>query len=164
MPDYLKLKKSNCQNCYKCIRHCPVKSIRFQSSQAHIVKTSAFSAVSALSYVRRTQRIRNDVPIAEMFVKGECPVAVSLAPSFVANYPGVPSNDACGAQKLGFDRVEETAVGASVVKTEYERSLRASAERHHFHMLSLCQYACAEVLPGGSAVPCTCFVADAGAL
>ena len=38
MPDYLKLKKSNCQNCYKCIRHCPVKSIRFQSSQAHIVK------------------------------------------------------------------------------------------------------------------------------
>lgn len=37
MPECLKLKKSNCKNCYKCIRHCPVKSIRFSANQAHIV-------------------------------------------------------------------------------------------------------------------------------
>lgn len=98
-----------------------------------------------------------------MFVKGECPVAVSLAPSFVANYPGATIETMRAAlKKLGFDRVEETAVGASVVKTEYRKIIKERrAERHHFHMLPLCQYACAEVLPGGSAVPCTCFVADA---
>ena len=33
----LTLKKSNCKNCYKCIRHCPVKSIRFSGNQAHII-------------------------------------------------------------------------------------------------------------------------------
>ena len=33
----LRLKKSNCKNCYKCIRHCPVKSIRFSAGQAHII-------------------------------------------------------------------------------------------------------------------------------
>ena len=38
MPEVLKLKKSNCKNCYKCIRHCPVKSIRFSGNQAHIVE------------------------------------------------------------------------------------------------------------------------------
>ena len=37
MPEFLKLKKSNCKNCYKCIRHCPVKSIKFSGDQAHIV-------------------------------------------------------------------------------------------------------------------------------
>ena len=37
MPNCLTLKKSNCKNCYKCIRHCPVKSIRFSGNQAHIV-------------------------------------------------------------------------------------------------------------------------------
>ena len=37
MSDFLKLKKSNCKNCYKCIRNCPVKSIRFSGGQAHIV-------------------------------------------------------------------------------------------------------------------------------
>ena len=33
----LRLKKSNCKNCYKCIRNCPVKSIRFSDNQANIV-------------------------------------------------------------------------------------------------------------------------------
>ena len=37
MPNCLTLKKSNCKNCYKCIRHCPVKSIRFSGNQAHII-------------------------------------------------------------------------------------------------------------------------------
>ena len=34
MADCLTLKKSNCKNCYKCIRHCPVKSIRFSGNLA----------------------------------------------------------------------------------------------------------------------------------
>lgn len=37
MTDCLTLKKSNCKNCYKCIRHCPVKSIRFSGNQAYII-------------------------------------------------------------------------------------------------------------------------------
>ena len=38
MQGYLRLKESNCKNCYKCIRHCPVKSIKFSGNQAHIVE------------------------------------------------------------------------------------------------------------------------------
>ncbi|MEG1777875.1 MAG: 4Fe-4S binding protein, partial [Angelakisella sp.] len=37
MTEFLTLNKSNCKNCYKCIRHCPVKSIRFSAGQANIV-------------------------------------------------------------------------------------------------------------------------------
>ena len=37
MAEFLRLKKSNCKNCYKCIRNCPVKSIRFSAGQANIV-------------------------------------------------------------------------------------------------------------------------------
>ena len=137
MPDYLKLKKSNCQNCYKCIRHCPVKSIRFQSSQAHIVKDECILCGQCFVVCpQNAKEIRNDVPIAEMFVKGECPVAVSLAPSFVANYPGATIETMRAAlKKLGFDRVEETAVGASVVKTEYEKIIK---ERRQSVIISTC--------------------------
>ena len=137
MPDYLKLKKSNCQNCYKCIRHCPVKSIRFQSSQAHIVKDECILCGQCFVVCpQNAKEIRNDVPIAEMFVKGECPVAVSLAPSFVANYPGATIETMRAAlKKLGFDRVEETAVGASVVKTEYEKIIK---ERQQSVIISTC--------------------------
>ena len=37
MANCLTLKKSNCKNCYKCIRNCPVKAIRFSGNQAHII-------------------------------------------------------------------------------------------------------------------------------
>ena len=37
MPSCITLKKSNCKNCHKCIRNCPVKSIRFSAGQAHII-------------------------------------------------------------------------------------------------------------------------------
>ena len=30
-------KKANCKNCYKCLRNCPVKAIRFTSGQAEIM-------------------------------------------------------------------------------------------------------------------------------
>ena len=39
MPKYLTLKKMNCKNCYKCIRNCPVKAIRFSGNQAHIIES-----------------------------------------------------------------------------------------------------------------------------
>ena len=32
------LQKANCKNCYKCIKVCPVKSIRLASEQAQIIE------------------------------------------------------------------------------------------------------------------------------
>ena len=56
------------------------------------------------------------------------PVVVSLAPSFIANYEGVGIESMCEKPLKNFCRtiydVEETAVGATMVKREYERMLR----------------------------------------
>ena len=53
------------------------------------------------------------------------PVYVSVAPSFAAAFPGIGIDALEKAiQKLGFRAAEETAVGAAMVKTEYERILR----------------------------------------
>ena len=38
MKEILRLKKPNCKNCYKCIRHCPVKAIRFTAGQANVIE------------------------------------------------------------------------------------------------------------------------------
>lgn len=37
VPSVLNLKKSNCRNCHRCIRKCPVKAIRFTGHQARII-------------------------------------------------------------------------------------------------------------------------------
>ena len=51
--------------------------------------------------------------------------SLSLAPSFVANYDGVGIESMRRAlKKLGFFDVEETAIGATIVKNEYERMLK----------------------------------------
>ena len=53
------------------------------------------------------------------------PVYVSLAPSFIANYDGIGIESMREAlKKLGFADVEETAIGATYVKNEYERMLK----------------------------------------
>ena len=122
MTEYLKLKKSNCVNCYKCILHCPVKSIKYSTGQAQIVSDECILCGQCFVVCpQNAKEIRNDVPSAMELIKSG-PVIASLAPSFVANYPGATAATMEKALKqLGFTGVEETAIGASIVKTEYER-------------------------------------------
>lgn len=129
MTEYLKLKKSNCVNCYKCIRHCPVKSIKFSSDQAHIVGDECILCGQCFVVCPQNAKvIRDDIGVAESLVK-QGKVVVSLAPSFVANYPGATVETMRAAlTKLGFADVRETAVGASMVKKEYENLVRANRQ------------------------------------
>ncbi len=126
MTKYLKLKKSNCKNCYKCIRHCPVKSIKFSNHQANIVDNECILCGQCfVNCPQNAKEIRNDTEAAKALIASGAPVYVSLAPSFVANYPGVGIGSMEKAlQKLGFTAAEETAIGATVVKREYERLVK----------------------------------------
>ena len=132
MPDYLKLKKSNCKNCYKCIRHCPVKSIKFQSDQAHIVKDECVLCGQCFVVCpQNAKEIRNDVPSVQAMLNSGSRVVVSLAPSFVANYPGATIDTMKAAlQKLGFNDVEETAARSS--KPNMRKSLLSAGRRSSF--------------------------------
>lgn len=130
MTKCLTLKKSNCKNCYKCIRNCPVKSIRFSGNQAHIIDDECILCghcfvvcpQGAKEIVDETEKVR-------VLLQSGDPVIVSLAPSFIANYDGVGIESMRDALKsLGFFDVEETALGASIVKTEYERMLKEDSK------------------------------------
>ena len=127
MANCLTLKKSNCKNCYKCIRHCPVKSIRFSGNQAHIIGNECILCGHCFVVCpQNAKEIRNDVEKVKVLLASGAPVYVSLAPSFVANYDGIGiSSMRAALKKLGFAEVEETAVGATIVKREYERILAA---------------------------------------
>ncbi len=126
MANCLTLKKSNCKNCYKCIRHCPVKSIRFSGNQAHIVNDECILCGHCFVVCpQNAKEIASEVEKVKVLIQSGDPVYVSLAPSFIANYDGVgiePMREAL--KKLGFADAEETAIGATMVKTEYERMLR----------------------------------------
>ena len=126
MPNCLTLKKSNCKNCYKCIRHCPVKSIRFSGNQAHIIGNECILCGHCFVVCpQNAKEIVDETEKAKVLIQSGAPVVVSLAPSFVANYEGVGIEAMREAlKKLGFFDVEETALGATLVKREYDRILR----------------------------------------
>ncbi len=125
MSNCLTLKKSNCKNCYKCIRNCPVKAIRFSGNQAHIIGNECILCGQCFVVCpQNAKEIVDETEKVKVFLQSGDPVIVSLAPSFIANYEGVGIDAMRTALKsLGFFDVEETAVGATIVKTEYERLL-----------------------------------------
>ena len=125
MANCLTLKKSNCKNCYKCIRHCPVKAIRFSGNQAHIIGNECILCGQCFVVCPQdAKEIVNEVEKVKVFLQSGEPVVVSIAPSFIANYDGAGINSMRTAlKKLGFYDVEETAIGATIVKNEYERML-----------------------------------------
>lgn len=125
MTDCLTLKKSNCRNCYKCIRHCPVKSIRFSGNQAYIIGNECILCGQCFVVCpQNAKQIVDETEKVKVLLNSGDPVYVSMAPSFIANYEGVGIASMREAlKKLGFADVEETAVGATIVKNEYERML-----------------------------------------
>ena len=123
MADFLKLKKSNCKNCYKCIRHCPVKSIRFSGNQANIIGDECILCGQCFVVCpQNAKEITDSTERVKYFIASGEKVFASVAPSFIANYEGAGIESLTKALKqLGFENAEETAIGATIVKKEYER-------------------------------------------
>lgn len=123
MSDFLKLKKSNCKNCYKCIRHCPVKSIRFSGNQAHIIPDECILCGQCFVVCpQNAKEIVDETEKVKVLIQSGKPVIASIAPSFISNYNGIGIESLRKAlKKLGFFDAEETAIGATTVKNEYDR-------------------------------------------
>ena len=137
MAEFLRLKKSNCKNCYKCIRNCPVKSIRFSAGQANIAENECILCGQCFVVCpQNAKEIISAVEKVKVLLLSGSPVIASFAPSFIANYNGIGIKGMEKMlKKLGFTAAEETAIGATIVKTEYDKML---AEQTHDIMISSC--------------------------
>lgn len=133
----LTLKKSNCKNCHKCIRHCPVKSIRFSGNQAYIIGDECILCGQCFVVCpQNAKQIVDETEKVKVLLHSGSPVVVSLAPSFIANYKDTGIDAIREAlKKLGFFDVEETAIGATIVKNEYNRMMK---ERKNDIIISSC--------------------------
>ncbi len=123
MAEYLKLKKSNCKNCYRCIRCCPVKSIRFSGGQANIIGNECILCGQCfVNCPQDAKEISSSIEAVKVLLASKQQVIVSLAPSFLANYEGISIESMeKSLQELGFFKAEETAIGATLVKDEYQQ-------------------------------------------
>ena len=121
----LGLKKANCKNCYKCVKVCPVKSIKVENEQAKIIDSACILCGRCLAECpQNAKTLTSELDkVKEMLRSGE-KVVVSLAPSFIGSFNmEKPGQMVTALKKLGFYGVGETSDGAAYVTEEYYQLL-----------------------------------------
>ena len=115
MIECIQTKISNCKNCHKCIRVCPVKAISFNDNQAHILSNECVMCGRCYTVCPQGAKvIRNDLDKVKSMINSGAAVYASVAPSFVADFKGVNITSLEAALKrLGFQGAGETAIGAT---------------------------------------------------
>ncbi|MBM4310976.1 MAG: 4Fe-4S dicluster domain-containing protein [Deltaproteobacteria bacterium] len=109
--------EAQCQDCYKCVRHCPVKAIKIENAHAAVISERCIVCGNCVKVCPfKAKKIRDDTGrVKYMFVSGR-PVYASLAPSWISEFSGIaPQNMIAALMKLGFAGVSETALGAQIV-------------------------------------------------
>lgn len=120
--------KTQCRDCYKCVRHCPVKAIRVAESSATIDHDLCIFCGRCVEVCPAgAKKVRNDIPRARQLLKMKKAVYVSLAPSFPAAFPGTEKQFLQDLSRLGFTGVSETALGAEAVSRAQNRLLNRGA-------------------------------------
>lgn len=111
--------KNDCQDCYKCVRHCPVKAIKIVDNSAMIVSDMCIACGTCYKVCpAKAKQMRNDLTRAKHLVATGKDVYVSLAPSWISEFEGISKEQIIAAiRRLGIRGVSETALGAEEVST-----------------------------------------------
>lgn len=109
--------QNDCQDCYKCIRECKLKAIKVVNNSAQILDNDCiYCGTCTLICPVNAKKVRDDVRKVKSLLKRKERVIVSLAPSFVTEFPNLSDEQMVSAlNALGFTHVSETALGAQEV-------------------------------------------------
>lgn len=106
--------KAQCRDCYRCVRVCPVKAIRMENGQAHVVDDRCIACGTCVRECpQEAKSYRTDFYRVQTLIKEGGLVAASVAPSLASVFSDwerkrLPSV----LRRLGFGFAAETAVGA----------------------------------------------------
>ena len=123
--------KRECQDCYKCVRHCPVKAIKVEGGYASVVPELCILCGHCVEVCPNSaKRVRDDLPQARQLFTLKPRVVVSLAPSYVSEFPELTPGQVIRAfKRLGFYGVSETALGAQQVSAQAAAALTEGGSR-----------------------------------
>ncbi len=122
--------ENECQDCYKCVRHCPVKAIRIVGGKASVIPEACVACGECVKVCpAHAKKIRNDLARLRQLLDSSTRVYASVAPSFAAYFKGVTIGQLAAALKeIGFAGVSETAHGAEAVSAHVSKLLEECPE------------------------------------
>ncbi len=136
--------KNNCQDCYKCVRRCPVKAIKIEDNSAMIVPDLCIACGTCYRVCpAKAKQARNDLTRAKHLIQSGKDVYVSLAPSWITEFDNLSKEQMIASlRRLGFRGVSETALGAEEVSANVAKLLDEtatdSAVKNHLFISTAC--------------------------
>ena len=107
---------NECKDCYKCVRHCPVKAIKIENDHASVIAEKSFSCGHCVQVCPTNAKcVRTDLEKVKNLFIAKKDVYVSLAPSWRSVFENSAKKMIAVLKKLGFKEVSETALGAQEV-------------------------------------------------
>ena len=128
--EILQFDKVHCKNCYKCVRHCPIKAIEVKNHRAQIRPDECILCGECIIVCpQKTKDAISEVAqLKEAILKGRQVIA-SIAPSFFAYFHASFSSLKSALAALQFADTCETAEGAYLVKSEYEKLIAENPDK-----------------------------------
>lgn len=129
MAEVIRLGQENCRDCYKCIRNCLLKAIRYSDGHAEIIAEECIQCGECVvTCPRHVEMEEGDLERVRRQVRSGRRVVASVSGAFIADLDVGSIEDLREAMlQLGFADAQETAIGAEIVSREYER-IMASGE------------------------------------
>lgn len=123
---------ANCKNCYKCVRSCPVKAIKFTNDVAEIDEEKCIACGRCFVVCpKHARNVENDVEeVKHVLAEGKRPVYACVDSSYIGLFDD-PSRFVSALKKLGFASVQETAVGAERIMEKYIDYVGKRAEQKY---------------------------------
>ena len=121
-------KTAKCKDCYKCVRICPVKSIRIKDEHALYVADECILCGKCLEACPQDAVIYvSDLKKAKKYIREGNVTIASLDPAYLGIFGDTENGTGQlrdALHKLGFTHIRETAEGAVHVTKAYERLIQ----------------------------------------
>ncbi|APH16387.1 sensory box protein [Clostridium sporogenes] len=130
--DYINFKKANCKNCYKCLRSCPVKAIKFKNHQAKIeIERCILCSRCVLVCPQNARKVVNYLDKVKKALNENKKIIASIAPSFMGNFNVSYGKIVASLKALGIKYAEETALGADMTTKLYKNFIKENKQDYY---------------------------------